>query len=163
MPSTFAGNDCTRPIDRSLPLILLKGWLRGRWALLFSHSDDFASYGFEADRWVEQVREAFDHESVAALAVSAGTPGDGAGWITAIGGRAINSRTLGSLMRSRWLDLDAASRCAGQRFVMVLDGALNLRRTLLYKGVDRLPSPIDLASVAAVCRLRAQPMERRIA
>ena len=33
----------------------LHRWLGGRWSLLFSHPEDFASHGFEADRWVVSV------------------------------------------------------------------------------------------------------------
>ena len=126
----------------SLPRFLLRKWLRGRWTLVFSNPDDFANYGFEADRWIEQVREALHADSIAAVAVG---PGDRAGWITGVGGCFISQRTFDSMIDCR----------PDRRFVMVLDDALQLRRTFLYSSADQLPSPIGLASLAASCRLRA--------
>lgn len=129
----------SQPTNWSLPRFLLKRWLRGRWALVFSHPDDFANYGFEADRWIDQVKQAFDAASIAALAISTRAPGDHAGWITAVGGCFISSRTFDSIVYL----------CRPERrFVMVLDDALQLRRTFLYSGADRVPSPIGLASWA---------------
>ncbi len=39
-------------IEQAVGIASLRGWLHGSWGLLFSHADDFASYGFEADRWL---------------------------------------------------------------------------------------------------------------
>jgi len=139
MLSTAPGEYRPQPASWSLPRFLLRKWLRGRWALVFSHPDDFANYGFEADRWVDQVKEAFAADSIAAVAISTRTPGDHAGWITAVGGCFIGQRTFDSIV----------SQCSsGRRFVMVLDEALQLRRTFLYSGADRVPSPIGLAAWA---------------
>lgn len=149
----------------SLPLFLLKRWLRGRWALLFSHPDDFAHYGFEADRWIGQVKETFHAESIAALAFGTRAGGQDAGWIAASGGCFIGQRTFdGIAAHSDWCDC-GASACATseRRFVMILDGALQLRRTFVYSRGDLVPSPIGLASLAAACRFRAQSKELRVA
>ncbi|MET0533578.1 MAG: hypothetical protein ABW171_05080 [Steroidobacter sp.] len=150
----------------SQPLLqlLLKGWLRDRWALLFSHPDDFASYGFEADRWIEQVRATFDGEAITALAVGAESSCEGGNWIEAVGGRLISHRMLdGIATLSDWPRRDATDR----RFVMILDGALELQRTFFYTSTARVPSPIDLAVMAANCRCRASAgvvsMQRQIA
>ena len=130
----------------SLPRFLLRKWLRGRWVLVFSHPDDFAHYGFEADRWIARVSNALDSGSITALAFTTRTSGEDAGWIAAVGGCYISPRTLDSIVHF----------CRSERrFVMVLDGALQLRRTFLYSDADRVPSPIDLVSLAASCRLRA--------
>jgi hypothetical protein len=153
MLSTATGEYRPQPTSWSLPRFLLKKWLRGRWALVFSHPDDFANYGFEADRWIGQVKQALDTGSIAALAISNRAPGGDAGWITAVGGCFISQRTFDSIIR----DCGDASayRSTGRRFVMVLDDALQLRRTFLYSDAASLPSPIGLASLAASCRLRA--------
>lgn len=45
--------------DSPLPAAALRRWLSGRWALLFSHANDYAAYGFESDRWLVHVQEAF--------------------------------------------------------------------------------------------------------
>jgi hypothetical protein len=139
MLSTATREYRTQPTNWSLPRFLLKKWLRDRWALVFSHPDDFANYGFEADRWIDQVKEAFDADAIAAVAISTRGPGDKAGWIPAVGGCFISPRTFESIV------LDCRPE---RRFVMVLDDALQLRRTFLYSHTDRLPSPIGLASWA---------------
>lgn len=138
MLSTAAREYRSQSANWSLPRFLLRKWLRGRWALVFSHPDDFADYGFEADRWIDQVKEAFDADSIAAVAISTRAPGDHAGWIPAVGGCFISQRTFDSIV----------SCSPGRRFVMALDEALQLRRTFLYSGTDRLPSPIGLAAWA---------------
>jgi hypothetical protein len=139
----------SQPTSWSLPRFLLRRWLRGRWALLFSHPDDFANYGFEADRWVDQVKEALDADSIAALAVSTRVAGDHAGWITAVGGCFIGERTFDSILHQcSGAEFASGYRSSGRRFVLVLDEGLQLRRTFLYSGTARLPSPIGLASWA---------------
>lgn len=139
MLSTAPGAYRTPPTSWSLPRFLLRKWLRGRWALVFSHPDDFANYGFEADRWIDQVKAALAADSIAAVAVSTRSPGDHAGWIPAVGGCFISQRTFDSIVS------DCSS---GRRFVVVLDDSLQLQRTFLYSGTDRLPSPIGLAAWA---------------
>jgi len=156
MLSTAAREYRPQPSNWSLPRFLLRRWLRDRWALVFSHPDDFANYGFEADRWIGQVKEALDGDSIAAVAISARAPGDDDGWITAVGGCFISPRTFDSIV-SHCSDAECVSayRSSGRRFVIVLDDALQLRRTFLYSGADNVPSPIGLAALAASCRLRA--------
>lgn len=143
----------THSTSWSLPLFLLRKWLRGRWALVFSHPDDFANYGFEADRWVEQVKETFQAEGMAALAVGP-RAGSDAGWIAATGGCFISQRTFDSIVG------DCTSE---QRFVTILDSALQLRRTFVYRQGDLVPSPIGLAALAAASRFRAHSKELRVA
>jgi hypothetical protein len=146
MQITAAREDRTQSTSWSLPLFLLRRWLRGRRALLFSHPDDFANYGFEVDRWIEQVKETFQAESIAVLAVGPRAADNQAGWIVASGGCFISQRTFDSIVDCR----------PERRFVMVLDGALQLRRTFLYSSEDCLPSPIGLA-VWARARLGRDP------
>lgn len=144
----------TQSTSWSLPLCLLRRWLRGRWALVFSHPDDFAHYGFEADRWLEQVKETFRAESIAALAVGPRISAADAGWVTASGGCFIGQRTFDSIV---------GHSTSERRFVMILDSALQLRRTFVYRREDVVPSPIGLASLAAAARFRAHAKELRVA
>lgn len=115
------------------PAVALRRWLRGRWALLFSHPDDFAAYGFETDRWLVHVREAFAATDIRPLALAGR---HAAGWITEVGGCTTS------------LQLDDIQRHPLARFVMTLDAALRVRRTFVYTKQDRLPSPMDLAALA---------------
>ena len=128
----------------------VRRWLHGRWALLFSHPDDFAAYGFESDRWLVHVQEAFAATDIRPLALAGGHE---AGWVTEAGG-CMTSLALDEIQRypvareSREEALRAAAFDPAARFVMTLDSALRLRRTFVYTQRDRLPSPMDLAVLA---------------
>jgi hypothetical protein len=119
--------------DSPLPAAALRRWLQGRWALLFSHADDFAAYGFESDRWLVHVQEAFAAADVRPLALA---DRQEAGWVTEVGGCTTT------------LALDEPAK----RFVMTLDTGLRVRRTFVYTQRDRLPSPMDLAALARELR-----------
>jgi hypothetical protein len=127
--------------DSPLPAAAVRRWLHGRWALLFSHADDFAAYGFESDRWLVHVQEAFTAADVSPLALA---DRQEASWVTEVGGR---TTTL------------AFERSA--RFVLTLDAGLRPRRTFVYERGDRLPSPMDLAALAR--EVRDNPLIRRTA
>ena len=132
----------------------LRRWLHGRWALLFSHADDFAAYGFESDRWLVHVQEAFAAADVRPLALA---DRQEAGWVTEVGG-CTTILALDEIQRypvardSREAVLRSAAFDHSARFVMTLDPGLRLRRTFVYTQRDRLPSPMDLAVLAREVR-----------
>jgi hypothetical protein len=141
MPMSYAAlkYDVSAP-DLRLPApalnrLALGRWLHGRWALLFSHADDFAAYGFESDRWLVHVQEAFAAADIRPLALA---DRHEAGWVTEVGGCTTTLR----------FHLDS-------RFVLTLDAALRVRRTFVYAQGDRLPSPMDLAALAREARDKA--------
>jgi len=141
-------------LEAPLPAAALRRWLDGRWALLFSHPDDFAAYGFESDRWLVHVEEAFAATRIRPLALAGQHE---TGWVTAVGG-CTTSLALDEIQRypvardSREEALRSAAFEPATRFVMTLDAALRLRRTFVYTQQDRLPSPMDLAVIAkGVC------------
>jgi hypothetical protein len=146
-----------------LPAVAMRRWLHGRWALLFSHPDDFAAYGFESDRWLVHVEEAFAATDIRPLAL---TGRHATGWVTAIGG-CTTSLALEEIQRypvardSREEALRNAAFGPATRFVMTLDSALRLRRTFVYTQRDSLPSPMDLAAIAQGLRNGAMTHGRR--
>ena len=140
--------------EGALPAVELRRWLRGRWALLFSHPDDFASYGFESDRWLVHVQEAFTASDIRPLAIAGRHE---AGWVTEVGG-CTTTLALDEIQRypvaraSREEALRIAAFGPDARFVMTLDASLRLRRTFVYTQRDKLPSPIDLARLSRTIR-----------
>jgi hypothetical protein len=145
----------------------LRGWLHGSWGLLFSHADDFASYGFEADRWLVHVQDAFESTAVRPIALMSCAEDESdeelpRTWIGEMEGGALavrrsDARRLSVRLQKRERTLFTAIVSATTRFVMIVDEALHLRRTFAYSPGDQLPSPIELATMAA--RLRTAEIE----
>jgi len=130
----------------------LQHWLSGRWSLLFSHPEDFASEGFEADRWVSCLCEDLERLDLAVLA-SSGT--DRRSWVSEVGGRFISASDVDDLLPGDW------HLNPNEHFVTILDGALRARRTVVYAAGTQVPSPIELAQSAA--GLRARGLQRQLA
>jgi hypothetical protein len=140
----------------------LRPWLRGHWAMLFSHADDFACHDLESDRWLVVLGQMLGSAHVRPLALESRAEShrdSGSGsWVTQVGGASVTVATEEPRVRLRLIDLQA---CAlrdsvlrlSSRFVMIIDEALRPRRTFAYAAGDRLPSPLDLAALAGKLRL----------
>jgi hypothetical protein len=143
-------------MSQDAPSDSLGRWLAGRWALVFSHPEDFASYGFEADRWLVYLRNTFDSLRLRAVAIG---HDDGSGWISAIGGRFIPSYEANELLPQ--LQGSAFAKSAPEHFVTILDGSAHARRTMLYRPGNESPSIIGLAETAVHLRERGTPTSVR--
>jgi len=160
---------CIGEVDWSAPL--LRDWLGGDWALLFSHPADFQDQGLERDRWLEILRDEFRARRVSPLAcrrVAGVADGSWVGELTC---------------DNRLLRLEAAGPHDGvidmaarnlrdeilnlpPRFVLIIDESLNRRGVLKYSAGRNTVSPLDLlASIDAFRRrpLRADVAERPVA
>lgn len=59
----------------------LRAWLADRWAILFSHPDDFAPEELEADRWVSVLSRSFRGCGVAPVAIARSGYDPTQGWL----------------------------------------------------------------------------------
>jgi hypothetical protein len=123
----------------------LQRWLGGRWSLLFSHPEDFASHGFEADRWVSCLSEEIERLDLAVVAAGGSYFRS---WVSQVSGRFIPSHEVKDLLPGDW------QLNPHEHFVTILDGAMRARRTIVYAAGTAVPSPIELAQTAAGLRSR---------
>ncbi|MDY6946811.1 MAG: hypothetical protein SXG53_13920 [Pseudomonadota bacterium] len=140
------------------PADQLRDWLAGRWAVLFSNPDDFADYGFEADRWLMYTQNTFDSLRLRPIAVGY----DSSGWISQIGGRLISRSEANALVHqsSSWpssRQRSSARHDGPEHFATILDGSANARRTVLYRPASGTPSLIELVQTAVHLRERGVP------
>lgn len=136
---------------------LLRQWLGGSWGLVFSHADDFAANGFEADRWIVQVREAFRPTAIRPIALVYG-PDRANTWVAQIGGLTAptfpEEQRPGALAYENLVRLGLLSHSpVAQRYVLLIDDVCRLRWLLQYAPGASLPSPIDLAAFAEMKRV----------
>jgi hypothetical protein len=140
----------------------LSEWLGGRWGLVFSHPEDFACLDFEADRWLTVVKDALASANVRPLAVF-GTRPRFATWIEQLDGSdpllvLEQSKVRGTVPSGTNVStLRSAIARATSRFVMIVDDALNLRRTFTYSRRDRLPSLLDLVATIELMQREHTP------
>jgi hypothetical protein len=134
---------------------VLRDWLAGDWALLFSHPNDFYDGGLEADRWLDILRDEFRQRGVRPLAC-ARAPAPDASWVS----RLLGDERLVLLGRARdVIDLRLRSlrddlQQLSTRFVLIIDEALRRRGVLTYGGAGLSVSPLDLLSSIDVLRRR---------
>jgi hypothetical protein len=162
---------CLGEIDVSAPL--LRDWLGGDWALLFSHPADFQDQGLERDRWLEILRDEFRARGVRPVACSqSADPAAEAGADDSWAGELISDYRLLRLHATpagdSVVDLPARNLRADilalpPRFVLIIDDSLARRGVLKYSAGRSSVSPLDLlASIDAFRRSSTPaPVPRR--
>ncbi len=159
---------CLGDVDGSAPL--LRDWLGGDWALLFSHPADFQDQGLERDRWLEILRDEFRARGVRPIACRRAAADADGSWVSEL----LCDHRLVRLQAGDAADdgvVDMAARNLREdilslppRFVLIIDESLHRRGVLKYSAGRSTVSPLDLlASIDAFRRrlLRARAPERR--
>jgi alkyl hydroperoxide reductase subunit AhpC len=150
---------CLGEVDGAAPL--LRDWLDGDWALLFSHPADFQDRGLERDRWLQILRDEFRVRGVRPVACSQSAD-SGVGADDSWAGELICDYRLLRLQSAAAgdsvIDLPARNLRADilglpPRFVLIVDESLTRRGVLKYSAGRSSVSPLDLlASIDAFRR-----------
>ena len=143
----------------------LRDWLRGDWAMLFSHPADFQYQGLEIDRWLSILREEFRSRAVRPLACKRGVAELDGSWVSDL----IADRSLVRLESTASaeaedlpnvpVDLPARALRADilglpPRFVLIVDDELRRRGVLKYSTGRANVSPLDLLASIDLLRRR---------
>jgi len=136
----------------------LRTWLGGDWAILFSHPDDFVSYDLEMDRWLVITRKAYADRGIQPIALAAPTLDTERSWVTQVSG---DSRAVLLEERTQFGPVDLQVpvlreqiEAPGRRFVMIIDNALRIQKTVTYQSLSNLPSPLELLGWAEALRAK---------
>ena len=140
----------------------LRAWLAGRWAILFSHPEDFAQEQLELDRWISILSQGFRARGVAAVALlrAGDDPEKGwPGWLAALDRGCAATLSLDLSQPAALADFAAGAlrgdiARSGPRFAMIIDPAVRCHRALRYRLSGELPSPLDLIGWAVAQRKR---------
>ena len=139
----------------------LRRWLADRWAILFSHPEDFAQETMEMDRWISVLGRSFAACGVVPIALARpGCEAEG-GWLGQLAALDRESTAVLALppagfpAESSTSALRADIGCSGPRLAMIIDRDARNRRTLSYRMPAALPSPLDLIGWAVSLRKRA--------
>jgi alkyl hydroperoxide reductase subunit AhpC len=152
---TSPGSDVA---SRWSPLQSLADWLAADWALVFSHPRDFAHEGFESDRWLRIVRDAFRERGLRAVGLAAAHHEVDPGWIgevsaddTVLALPAAWQSVQAGMLREQLESLDG-------HFVLVVDAQFHVHGVLRYvHSYMNTLSPLDLLEAVDDLRGRAMP------
>jgi len=132
---------------------LLREWLQGDWAMLFSHPIDFQYQGLETDRWLSILREEFCAREVRPLACKRSLSDLDASWASDL----VEDHTLlrlgGTDVVARRLREDLSGLAT--RFVVIVDESLQRRGLLKYSAGRNSVSPLDLLASIDMLRRRS--------
>jgi hypothetical protein len=143
---------------------LLREWLQGDWAMIFSHPNDFQYQGLETDRWLAIVREEFQLRGVRALSRRLDAALLDPIWVGELCAdrRPVRIEPADETHIPEIVDLPARALREellglGPRFVLIVDEQLRRRGVFKYSTAGANVSPLDLlASIDALRRRGTQ-------
>jgi alkyl hydroperoxide reductase subunit AhpC len=143
---------------------VLREWLQGDWAMIFSHPIDFQYQGLEIDRWLAIVREEFQLRAVRALACRLDATLLDPIWVTEpiadhrpVGIEPVNEAGVPEIVDLPARALRDELLGLGPRFVLIVDEELRRRGVFKYSTAGANVSPLDLlASIDALRRRGTQ-------
>jgi len=169
-PGSLIGLPCWPMSSVGVTSTSLRDWLGDRWAILFSHPDDFASYDLEMDRWLVITRQAFAERRIQPIALDSPALDPQHCWVTRVSGdnRAVlledpTQQHLDGSIDSQALVLREAIDGMSQRFALIIDNTLHIQKVFTYSVPSKLPSPLELLGWADALRARQGPPTPRIA
>jgi alkyl hydroperoxide reductase subunit AhpC len=143
---------------------LLREWLQGHWAMIFSHPIDFQYQGLEIDRWLAIVREEFHERGVRAFACRREGALLDPIWVSDLlaDQRPVSIEPVNDTDIPEIVDLPARALRdellgLSTRFVLIVDEQLRRRGVFKYSTGGAKVSPLDLlASIDAMRRRGAE-------
>ena len=145
-------------VQQTLTSPSLRAWLRGGWAILFSHPDDFCSYDLEIDRWLIVMQQTFAERDIRPIALASPSLDPERSWVTQVTG---DSRTvlLENPTQQHFGPVDLQTPVlretieqSGRRFVMIIDGGLRRQKVFQYDTLSNLPAPLEFLGWAEALR-----------
>ncbi len=162
------GRSAAGCLEHASEAVSLRSWLDDSWTLLFSHPHDLVRCELESDRWLAIVSTALTASGIRPLALAQSGRRLDAGWVTQIAGdeRAVLIEEPADERHRDWLDLGARRLrdeilTMTQRFVMIVDPLLRIRRTYAYGAPEGLPSPLELVRWVGALRASPEAPDRR--
>jgi alkyl hydroperoxide reductase subunit AhpC len=146
----------------------LRAWLRGGWAILFSHPDDFVNYDLEMDRWLVITQRAFAERRIQPIALASPALDPEHNWVTQVSGDCREVLLEDPVQQhSGPVDLQIpvlreALERPGHRFAMIIDNTLRIQKMFTYSAPSNLPSPLELLGWADALRARQTAVIPRI-
>jgi alkyl hydroperoxide reductase subunit AhpC len=147
--ATQSGATHSAHLQQTLTSPSLRTWLRGDWAILFSHPDDFVRYDLETDRWLVVAKRAFAERGIRPIALASPLYDPEQSWITQVSGDS-RSVLLEDASQQYFGPVDLQTPVlreeieqAKRRFVMIIDDEPRQQKIFSYATLSNLPSPLE--------------------
>jgi len=134
--------------------------MRGDWAVLFSHAEDFAPCHLEGDRWTVIMARALSSKGIRLLTLASSPVVKlEYSWVHTVTGDEddlvlADDTSLASSSRDLPIHrfFSQMRALSGARFVMIIDDVLSPCRTFIYDLCVSLPSPLEFVGWAHALR-----------